>query len=232
MYLLVTGLKGTSILKLHRDLSVTQKTVWHLVHRIREGMRVDDFLSGTFSRPVEADETYVGRLEKNERGNKRMAAAGGLSGKAIVAGVKDRKTKQVSAGVVADNTAATLVGMVREHAEPGAQVFTDEAKGYLPLSRHGYSHQAVKHSVSEWMDEQAHTNGMESFLAMLKRGYHGTYHQISHEHLGRYVAEFSHRHNQRPEDAIDQIASAFSLMEGRQLLFRTLVADGMRADVR
>lgn len=159
-----------------------------------------------------------------------MAAAGSPFEKAIVAGVRDRESKQVAAGVVADTTAATLVGMVREHVGPGAQVFTDEAKGYLPLSGHGCCHQTVKHSVSEWVNGQAHTNGMESFWAMLKRGYHGTYHQISHEHLDRYITEFSHRHNQRPKDTIDQTASAFSSMEDRQLPYRSLVADGVRAN--
>ena len=226
VYLLNTGLKGTSSMKLHRDLGVTQKTAWHLAHRIREGMDVDDFL---FSGPVEADETYVGGLEGNKHKDKRMKAAGGPVGKAIVAGVKDRATNKVAARVVADTKAPTLTGMIAESADAGAEVFTDEARGYSPLSRMGYRHRAVRHGVAQWVADRAHINGMESFWAMLKRGYHGTYHQMSPEHLGRYVAEFQHRHNERPKDTIRQIASAVKAMEGKMLPYQRLVANGVRA---
>lgn len=226
LYLMMTDLKGKSSLKLHRDLGVTQKTAWHLAHRLREAMSTEDFL---FCGPVEADETYVGGLEKNKHRDKRMKAAGGPVGKAIVAGVKDRCSNRVSARVVPDTKAVTLVGMILDHAEKGTIVFTDEAKGYLPLRRHGYGHSAVKHSVGEYVDGMAHTNGMESFWAMLKRGYHGTYHQMSKEHLHRYVSEFSHRHNARPLDTEDQMAKMVRRMDNRTLTYWELTRDGTHA---
>jgi len=225
-YLLTTGLKGTSSLKLRRDLGVTQKTAWFLAHRIREAMRQDD---PRFSGPVEADETYIGGLEKNKHKDKRMKAAGGLVGKAIVAGVKDRETGQIAARVVPDTTSDSLVGMVQDHAEQGAMVYTDEAKGYLPLTGRGYGHESVKHTVSEYVRDKAHTNGMESHWATLKRGYHGVYHSMSHEHLHRYVAEFQCRHNERPKDTIVQMAELIRRKDGRRLTHRELIADGVRA---
>ena len=226
LFLMMTGLKGTSSLKLHRDLGVRQATAWHMAHRIREGMKTEDF---AFCGPVEADETYVGGLEKNKHKDKRMKAAGGPVGKAIVAGVKDRCSNRVSARVVPDTTSDSLVGMVADHAEKGTLVFTDEAKGYLPLRKKGYGHRSVKHSVGQYVDGMAHTNGMESFWAMLKRGYHGTYHQMSPEHLHRYVSEFSHRHNVRPQDTEDQMAKMVMRMDHKTLPYKELIRDGTRA---
>ena len=226
IYIVTTSLKGVSSMKLHRDLGIGQKAAWFLLHRLREAMAAGDPLMAS---EIEADETYVGGLEKNKHQHKRMKAAGGPVGKAIVAGVKDRESGRIAAEVVPDTKAGTLTGLVAEHASPGADVFTDEAKGYLPLSRMGYGHKAVSHSTGQYVDGMAHTNGMESFWAMLKRGYHGTYHQISHEHLGRYVSEFQHRHNERPKDTIDQMGSLVSSMNGKRLRYADLIADGVHA---
>jgi len=226
VYIVMTSLKGVSSMKLHRDLGIGQKAAWFMLHRLREAMAVDDFL---FSGPIEADETYVGGLEKNKHAHRRMKAAGGPVGKAIVAGVKDRSTKRVAARVVPDTTSDSLVGMVQDHAERGALVLTDEARGYLPLAKEGYGHRAVKHSVGQYVDGMAHTNGMESFWAMMKRWYHGTYHQISPEHLDRYVAEFSHRHNERPKDTIDQMGCLVQSMDRKRLTYEQLIANGVHA---
>lgn len=226
LYLISTGLKGTSSLKLHRDLGVTQKTAWFLAHRIREAMKDQGF---DFCGPVEADETYVGGLEENKHKDKKMKAAGGPVGKAIVAGVKDRCSNRVAARVVPNTKAVTLTKMVSDHVEPGTEVFTDEARGYLPLSKKGYEHSSVKHGVGQYVDGQAHTNGIESFWAMLKRGYHGTFHQMSPEHLHRYVGEFSHRHNERPLDTEKQMEKMVQRMDHKTLSYWELTKDGTHA---
>ena len=229
IYLVTTNLKGVSSMKLARDIGVTQKTAWFLAQRIRESW------SGghpVFSSPIEADETYVGGLEKNKHKDKRMKAAGGPVGKAIVAGLRERETGRVVAKVVPDTSAHTLTRLVAHHVDPFATVFADEARGYLPLNRMGYDHQSVSHSAGQYVDEMAHTNGMESFWATMNRGYHGVYHQMSHEHLHRYVNEFSGRHNQRPLDTEEQMEEIVKGMNGKRLTYEQLIASGPHAKKR
>ena len=177
---------------------MTQKTAWHLAHRIRETWRDN---APQFTGPVEADETFVGGKEANKHGRKKLRAGRGKVGKVPVAGVRDRATGRVSADVVPNLKKETLQPFVEARTEPGALVFTDEWWGYRDLP----NRQAVRHGVGQWVDGQAHTNGLESFWSLLKRGYGGTYHKMSPKHLGRYVREFEGRHNQRDLDTIDQV---------------------------
>ena len=107
----------------------------------------------------------------------------------------------------------TLQGFVAEHAAVGTTVYTDEARAYEGMS---FDHQAVRHSVGEYVRGMAHTNGMESFWAMLKRGYVGTYHKLSPKHLDRYVTEFAGRHNVRDADTVDQMGTIVRGMEGKR----------------
>ena len=223
VYLYVTNLKGVSSMKLHRDLKVTQKTAWFMLHRLREAW--DDNGAAPFSGPVEADETYIGGKRKNMPKSKRVELSGrGAVGKAAIVGTKDRETNKVAARHVQHTDASHVAGFVAERTKPGATVYTDDAKAYNALAP-WFDHESVNHSVGEYVRGQAHTNGMESFWSMLKRGYQGTYHKMSQKHLERYINEFSGRHNVREADTIDQMETAVTHMIGKHLAYSALIAD-------
>ena len=218
IYLVTTSLKGVSSMKLHRDLEVTQKTAWHLAHRLRKTL---ENAEAPFSGPVEADETYIGGKRKNMPKAMRKTLTGrGSLGKTAVIGAKDRATNTVAARPVKKTDKATMQGFIHEHAAPGAKVYTDEHGSYEGMP---FDHEAVKHSVGEYVRGQAHTNGMESFWSMLKRGYQGTFHHFSEKHTGRYVAEFAGRHNVRDADTVDQMESMVEGMVGKRVRYRDLV---------
>ena len=229
VYLDLTSLKGVSSMKLHRDLGITQKTAWYMQQRIREafaheGPRV------LFGGPVEVDESYFGGRRRNmNKARKEKFDGRGPSGKTAVVGAKDRETNRVVAKVVESTDSETLQGFVAEHTAYNAPVFTDEASAYEGLPNRA----SVKHSVGEYVDGHIHTNGVESFWAMLKRAYKGTFHKLSPKHLQRYVSEFSGRHNIRELDTIEQMAVVSCALTGRFLPYKELIRpNGLSSEAR
>jgi len=222
IYLCLTSLKSVSSMKLSRDLGVKQQTAWFMLHRIREAWAADD--DDQFDGPVEVDEVYMGGLRENMPLSKRKKLRGrGPVGKTVVVGVKDRETNEVRAEVVERTDGATLKGFIREHVEPGATVYTDEYAPYKGLK--GFRHESVNHKVSEYVRGMAHTNGIESFWAMLKRAHDGTFHKMSPKHLQRYVSEFAGKHNHRDSGTVAQMRDTVARLVGRRLLYRSLIAD-------
>ena len=210
-------------MRLHRELGISQKAAWFLLHRLRTATERGKVL---FCGPVEADETDVGGKRKtmSNRQRKELEGTGrGTVGKTAVVGLKDRNTNKVVVKPVGSTGAEQLQGMVREHMKPGATLYTDEARAYQGMPE--FNHEAVNHSVREYVREQAHTNGLESLWSMLKRGYYGIDHKMSPKHLGKYVAEFASRHNIREQDTIDQMSNLVRWMTGKRLKYRDLIAE-------
>ena len=220
IYLLTTSLKGVSSMKLHRDLGITQKSAWHLAHRIRQAWAES---GEPFDGPVEVDETFVGGKAANMHEYQRDRMRRADYPKAPVLGVRDRATGQVSARAVELTDGETLRAFVREHTQPGAQVYSDGHAAYTLLDGE-FKHAAVQHSAGTYVIGDAHTNAIESFWSMFKRGYVGTYHRMSPKHLDRYVKEFTGRHNQRSRDTLDQMRRIARGLVGKRLRYDELIA--------
>ena len=170
---------------------------------------------------MEVDEVYLGGKEKNKHAKKKIRGGRGSVGKAIVLGALDRNSNTVQATVVQHNDAETLQEFVYAHTDPEAVVYTDEFTGYASLRR---KHETVAHSDGEYVRGAVSTNGIESFWALLRRGYTGTYHHMSRKHLQRYVNEFTGRRAVRWLNTAEQMAHLVRRMAGKRLPYQDLIA--------
>ena len=207
-------------MKLHRDLGITQKSAWFMLHRIREAFKHKD---GMFFGTVEVDESYMGGKESNKHESKKLHQGRGATGKTAVLGIKDRDSNRVKAKVIENTKRKTLHSYIQDNVEVGSTVYTDDFKSYEKLD--GYDHQSVKHSVGEYVDQQIHINGMESFWSTMKQAHKGVYHKMSVKHLDRYVNEFSGRHNIRNKDTIVQMQNIVTGMVEKRLTYMDLTAE-------
>jgi transposase-like protein len=223
-HLLASSKKGISSHQLHRTLRVTYKTAWFMTHRLREAMRDGHFSAplGGEGKAVEMDETFVGGLEKNKHRSKRQHRGTGGAGKEAVYALVERggtvRSHHVPA-VTADN----LKPIIEAHIDGATVVYTDEGATSKGLGGLFEKHESVNHSIGEYVRGDAHTNTIEGYFSILKRSIHGVYHQVSQQHLRRYLAEFDFRYNERATLGVndtDRTVKALSGIVGKRLMYK------------
>ena len=224
---------GVSSWEIHRSLGITQKCAWHMLHRIRLALQ-DPKSGGKLSGEVEVNETYIGGKARNMHKDvrkRRIEHERGMAGKAIVMGLLERKGR-VRTHVIDTSRRKILHEKVREHVEAGAQVFTDSHKAYLGLNE--YEHKVIDHAKA-YVEGNVHTNGLENFWSLLKRGLGGTYVSVEPFHLFRYVDEQAFRFNTRKDDEGNAISDAerFSIavsrITGKRLTYAELIGSPDKA---
>ncbi|HEY2858759.1 MAG TPA: IS1595 family transposase [Terracidiphilus sp.] len=234
MWMIANCKNGISSYEIHRALKVTQKTAWFMLHRVRLSLK--DEIEATLCGTVEVDETFIGGKVKNMHKHKRPKGPGasgkpvGATGKAIVVGMLERKGR-VRAQVVFERTQSILHGIVEKHVEPGSTLMTDEWGGYKGTD---FQHEVINHADS-YVRGLVHTNGIENFWSLLKRGINGTYVSVEPFHLFRYIDEQAFRYNNRatkdnPLNDGDRFALAVSQILGRRLTYKELT--GKTAEAR
>ena len=221
-HLMASSKKGISAHQLHRTLKVTYKTAWFMAHRLREAMREGKFeIMGGEGKTVEIDETYVGGKEKNKHRNKRIKGANGGIGKEAVFSLVERDGA-VRSHHVASVSIKNLGPILNEQLHAATNVMSDG--GGARVGSMFASHQTVNHSIGEYVRGEVHTNTIEGYFSVLKRGIMGTYHHVSPQHLKRYLAEFDFRYNERMALGVSdeaRTAKALRGIVGKRLTYRS-----------
>ena len=231
-HLLMAGKKGISALEIGRMLGISKKSSWFLMHRIRESLppKMLEPMGGE-GKTVEGDATYIGGREKNKHAIKRTSAVGG-AGKEIVYSLVERKG-QVRSQHVPSVSAATLRPILTSQLDAATSLMTDDAGENRNLHKVFPKHQKVNHSIGEYVRGDAHTNTIEGYFSILKRGIVGTYHHVSQQHLKRYLAEFDYRYNEREalgmSDA-DRMEKSVQGIVGRRLTYRRTRGEQRNSD--
>jgi transposase-like protein len=222
-WMLTNCKNGVSSYEIARDLKITQKSAWFMLHRIRLAMQDETFGGklGGGSKQVEVDETFIGAKARNIHQNKRGQKLG-KANKAMVVGVLERGGK-IRTHVAEDRRAIALCGIVREHVEPKTALFTDKLMSYNELDTE-FAHEVVDHAEG-YVRGQVHTNGLENFWSLLKRGLHGTYVSVEPFHLFRYLDEQTFRYNNRKDlDDSGRFDRVVSQIVGKRITFAQLTA--------
>jgi transposase-like protein len=226
VWLVVNCKNGVSSWEIHRHLKVTQKTAWFMLHRVRLALKNNsDLLLGGQGTVVEVDESFVGGKVRNMHKARRQKFGGGITGKAVVQGMLDRTMREVRATVVPDTKRETLQNLVLNNIRLGSTVYSDEVVAYDKL-RDSFVHEVVNHS-EEYVRGRVHTNGLENFWSLMKRGLKGTYVCVEPFHLERYVDEQVFRYNNRatkdnPLNDSDRFVLALSQIAGKRLTYKEL----------
>jgi transposase-like protein len=225
IFLCTTAKKGVSSLQLANQLGITQKTAWFILHRVREMLKLQapDMVGGENGSMVETDETYIGGKEKNKHKSKRSKDAEGnyVNAKSVVVGIIERDGKVILKHIPAA-TKEHMVGFLRQHVPAGSTVFSDEHAAYAGLGKI-YTHDTVNHSIKLYVEGNVHTNTIENFWSILKRGIYGIYHSVSEKHLDRYLNEFASRFNERNNTNQGRVDKFLSKSESR-LTYKGLIS--------
>jgi transposase-like protein len=222
-FLLCASKKGISAHQMHRMLGITYKSAWFMMHRLREAMRAGKFPTmGGEGKHIEADETYVGGKEKNKHRNKRNKRNIGGQGKEIVFSLVERGGA-VRSQHVPEVSGETLRAILVSQVDRKSFLMTDDAGQYRHMGKEFDGHEVVNHGDGEYVRGDAHTNTIEGYFSILKRGIVGTYHHVSQQHLKRYLAEFDFRYNERSGLGVsDELRAERALkgIVGKRLTYR------------